>query len=169
MTAHPTSLFPSRTPHFNHVAMSLPADRLEAEGRQDICDFYGEVFGWQELPTMTVDRRRLVLSAHTPYQPPRRHPDWRWLRHHCPTFQQFVFLMAEDQPMACPRMDHFGLSVGDLDELRAAHARACAYRERDDRVEIVDPSVDDHEVVKIHSFYVRYLLPLMVEIQYWEF
>ena len=54
----------TRTPHFNHVAMSVPADLLDAEGRRDLVAFYGEVFGWQELPTETVDRRQLVLSAY---------------------------------------------------------------------------------------------------------
>jgi hypothetical protein len=142
-------LFPSRVPTFNHVAMSMPADRLDADGRKAICDFYGEVFGWEELPTQTEDRKRLVLSAHT--------------------YEQFVFLIADDRPMAAPRLDHFGLSVGSLDELTAAHARAVAYRERDDRVDIIDPDVEDHRVLKLHNFYVGYLLPLMVEVQHWEF
>ena len=142
-------LFPSRMPKFNHVAMSLPADLLDADGRKAIVDFYGEVFGWEELPTQTEDRKRLVLAAHT--------------------YEQFVFLIAEDQPMAAPRLDHFGLSVGALDELHAAHARAVAYRERDDRVDIIDPDVEDHRVLKLHNFYVGYLLPLMVEVQHWEF
>jgi hypothetical protein len=144
-----SNLFPSRTPHFNHVAMSVPVEQLDAPGRQDICAFYDDVFGWVELPTMTVDRRRLVLSAHS--------------------YEQFVFLVADDEPMTCPRMDHFGVSVGALAELHAAHARACAHRQDDPRVDVIDPSVEDHEVVKIHSFYVRYLLPLMVEVQHWEF
>lgn len=149
MTATPsTNLFPSRTPRVNHVAMSLPPDMLDSEGRRALTDFYGEVFGWIELPTMTLDRQRLVLSLHT--------------------YEQFIFLIAGDEPMACPRMDHFGLSVGALDELHAAHARAAAYRERDPRVDLIDPTVEDHEVLKLHSFYVRYLLPLMVEVQYWD-
>jgi hypothetical protein len=142
-------LFPSRTPTFNHVALSLPADRLDAAGRKEIVDFYGEVFGWEELPTQTEDRKRLVLSAHT--------------------YEQFVFLIADDQPIAAPRLDHFGISVGSVDELHAAHARAAAYRERDDRVDLIDPEIEDHGMVKIHNFYVGYLLPLMLEVQHWEF
>lgn len=141
-------LFPSRTPTFNHVALSLPADRLDPAGRKEIVDFYGEVFGWEELPTQTEDRKRLVLSAHT--------------------YEQFVFLIADDQPIAAPRLDHFGISVGSVDELHAAHARAAAYRERDDRVDLIDPEIEDHGMVKIHNFYVGYLLPLMLEVQHWE-
>ena len=29
--------------------------------------------------------------------------------------------------------------------------------------------VDDQKVVKIHSLYVQYLLPMMCEVQWWEF
>ena len=29
--------------------------------------------------------------------------------------------------------------------------------------------MDDQQVVKIHSLYVRYLLPMTIEFQYWEF
>ena len=69
------------TPRFNHVAMSLPADLLDEGNRADIVRFYDEVFGWKELPTMTEDRHRLVLS--------------------CYTYEQFVFLIAEETPMTC--------------------------------------------------------------------
>ena len=29
--------------------------------------------------------------------------------------------------------------------------------------------MDDQKMVKIHSLYVRYILPMMCEFQYWEF
>ncbi|MBV9040640.1 MAG: hypothetical protein JOZ68_06530, partial [Acidimicrobiia bacterium] len=64
-----------RQPRFNHVAMSLPADVLDERGRADIVAFYEEVFGWEELPQMTEDRKRLVLMAYR--------------------YGQFVFLIAD--------------------------------------------------------------------------
>jgi hypothetical protein len=143
-----TESTPTRTPRFNHVAMSVPADLLDERGRADILDFWGGVFGFQELPTETEDRRKLVLSAYD--------------------VEQFVFLIAEDDPMRCPRLDHFGMSVGTLEELEAFHAKAKAYAERDDRVDLVEQDVEDHDVVKIHNFYVRFLLPMMIEVQHFE-
>jgi hypothetical protein len=140
---------PTRTPRFNHVAMSLPADLLGEEGRRDIVRFYDEVFGWKELPTETVDRKKLVLSAYT--------------------YEQFVFLIADDPPMTAPRLDHFGISVGTEQELDDMLSRAKAFKARDDRVDIVDKELTDHGMVAITSFYVRYLLPMMVEVQWWEF
>jgi hypothetical protein len=139
----------TRTPRFNHVAMSVPADLLDAEGRAAILDFWGTVFGFEELPTETEDRRKLVMQAY----------DW----------EQFVFLIADDEPMSCPRLDHFGMSVGSLAELEAYHTKAKAYAERDDRVDLIEQHVDEHAgVLSLHSFYVRFLLPMMIEIQYFD-
>ena len=140
---------PTRAPRFNHVAMSVPTELLGEDGRRDLVHFYDEVFGWKELPTETVDGKKLVLSAYT--------------------YEQFVFLIADDPPMSCPRLDHFGMSVETEQELDDMLARAKAFRTRDERVDIVDREVTDHGMLAITSFYVRYLLPMMVEIQWWDF
>jgi len=71
--------------------------------------------------------------------------------------------------MTCARLDHFGLSVGAESELDEILARAKAWQARDDRVEIVDKTVDDHGMLAITSIYIRYLLPMMIEIQWWDF
>ncbi|MEZ5166500.1 MAG: VOC family protein [Acidimicrobiales bacterium] len=133
---------------FNHVAMSMAPEALDAKNRADITAFYAEVFGWQEHPTMTEDRKRLVMGVQS--------------------YDQFVFLIAEDEPMKAPRLDHFGLSVDTLDELHEVIARAKAYAERDDRVDIIDYDVEDHGMIKLHNFYVGFLLPMMVEVQCFE-
>ena len=145
--AHP--FYPSGNPRFNHVAMSLPADLLDAANRADVCRFFDEVLGFEEMEVMTEDRQRLILS--------------------CVHWDQFIFLIANDQPMECPRMDHFGFSVGSLAELQGIQDRAAAYRAHDDRVDLIELHADDQTVVKIHSVYVGYLLPLLCEVQWWEF
>ncbi|HEV3282347.1 MAG TPA: hypothetical protein VG032_12170 [Acidimicrobiales bacterium] len=145
--AHP--FYPTGNPHFNHVAMSLPADLLDETNRTDICRFWSDVFGFDEIEVMTEDRRRLILS--------------------CVHWDQFIFLIAEDEPMSCPRMDHFGFSVGSMEELQGVQERATAFRDRDARVDLIDLHSDDQKVVTIHSLYVRYLLPMMCEVQWWEF
>jgi len=141
--------YPSGNPRFNHVAMSMPAEMLGAQSRADILGFWNEVLGFEEMPTMTVDRKRLILS--------------------CVHWDQFIFLIAEDEPMRCPRMDHFGLAVGSRQELEGVEARAKAFRDHDDRVDLIGLHVDDQGMVKIHSLYVKYILPMMCELQYWEF
>jgi len=138
-----------RKPRFNHVAMSLSPDLLDGALRDEIVRFYHDVFGWDELPMLTIDGKRLVLSAYT--------------------YEQFVFLIADDSPMACPRLDHFGMSVATEAELDGMLERARAYQAADDRVEIIDKKREDHGVLAITSCYVRYLLPMMVEVQWWDF
>lgn len=141
--------YPTGNPRFNHVAMSLPSELLNEENRKDICRFYSEVFGFDEIETMTLDRKRLILS--------------------CVHWDQFIFLIAEDEPMSCPRMDHFGFALGSLSELQGVRDRAAAYREQDSRVDLIDLKADDQGVVTIHSCYIGYLLPMMCELQWWEF
>lgn len=139
-----------RLPRLNHVAMSLPADTLDADGRKAITDFYGEVFGWQEYDMLTQDRRRLVLRVHTD--------------------EQFVFLIADDDPMKAPRLDHFGMSVGSLDEFEELYAKVQGKAASDSEVDVVERDIDEYEgYLKLHNFYVRYKLPMMVEVQHFEY
>jgi hypothetical protein len=147
-SARDEPVFASRHPRFNHVAMSLAPDMLGVESRALLNDFYGSVFGWHELPMLTEERRRLVFQVQT--------------------VEQFVFLIADEPPMTCPRLDHFGLSVGAESELDDILARARAFQQHDDRVDIIDKKVDDHGMIAITSIYVRYLLPMMVEVQWWD-
>jgi hypothetical protein len=139
---------PSPIPRFNHVAMSLPAEALDEAGRAALLRFYGDVFGWTEMPTMTVDRERLVLRCHS--------------------HEQFVFLHAAAEPMRCGEMEHWGVSVATPGELDALLDAAQKFRETDGAVEILDRKTEDFTVLKLHSFYVRYRLPLMVEVQCYE-
>ena len=137
-----------RHPRFNHVAMSLPADALGEKGRAEIVNFYREVFGWEEVPQMTEDRKRLVLTAYR--------------------FGQFVFLIADDPPMSGPRMDHFGMEVDTMEELDDMLGRARAYAEKDERVDLVEKSAESYGPLTITSFYVGYLLPMMIEVQHFQ-
>ena len=143
------SLYPSGNPRFNHVAMSLPADMLDESNRGDLCRYFADVLGFDEMPTMTVDRKRLIFS--------------------CVHWDQFIFLIAEGDPMKCPRMDHYGLAVQSLEDLTAVRDRAVDFKKGDDRPELIDLHMDDQGPVKIHSIYLKYLLPMMCELQWWEF
>ena len=116
-----------RPPRMNHVAFSVPPELLNETGRKEIAGFYEEVFGWKELPTLTIDRARLVLQCHV--------------------FDQFVFIVGNDPITTCAPLDHFGLAVDTLEESEDTLARAKAYRERDDRVEVIDREVEDHGVL----------------------
>ena len=141
----------AKPPRFNHVALSLAPDQLDADGRAAILAFYSDVFGFEEYTQLTEDRRRLVLRAHT--------------------HEQFVFLVAGDPPMTAQRMDHFGLSVATLADFEEVARRAAVWKEIEpDAVDLIEPSFEEYVgALRLHSFYVRYRLPLMVETQHFEY
>jgi len=137
-----------RRAHFNHVAISVPSDLLDETGRAGLLAFYGDVFGWDEMPTLTKDRELFVLR--------------------CGSNEQFVYLTASEAPMRCPPLDHVGLSVATPPELDGMLERARAWKARDPDVEIVERGLEDYGFLRLHNFYVRYRLPLMFEVQCFE-
>ena len=141
----------SKAPRLNHVAMSVAPEELDADGRAALSAFYGDVFGFEEYPDLTQDRQRLVFRAHS--------------------HEQFMFLIADTTPMAAPRLDHFGLSVASLDDFEEVARRATAWKVKEpDVVDLIEPTVEEYVgALRLHSFYVRYRLPLMVETQHFEY
>lgn len=143
-----SEMFPSGIPRLNHVAMSVPSSLLAGEPRAELLEFYRGCFGWEELVEQGEEGRIAVLTV------------GHW--------DQFVFLHAEPTPMTTVRMDHFGVAVHSKEDFDSTWDRVAARAALDDRVDTIEPHVDDFEVLKLHAFYVRFRLPLMVEVQYWE-
>jgi len=144
MTARPAPL--------NHVAISMPRAALDHAGRADILAFYGDVFGWQELPDQEEPGDPLILATGA--------------------FGQFVYLLPSDEPMRTDPMDHFGVLTDSLAELDGILDRANSFASHDDRVRVIarhartthGPTAD----YTLTSGYVGFVLPLMVEIQHLE-
>ena len=134
----------------NHVAMSVPPERLSPEGRKEIMAFYNDVFGFNEFEMMAKDGERMVINTGP--------------------MQHFIYLHGEDPPMDCPRLDHFGYSVETLEEFDEIYDKAVEWSKRDDRVDLVEKQVENLEgAVEMTSFYVGYLMPMMIELQHWKF
>ena len=74
----PHPYYPAGNPKFNHVALSVPSDLLDETNRADLCGYFDEVLGFEEMPTETIDRKRLILS--------------------CVHWDQFIFLVAAYVP-----------------------------------------------------------------------
>jgi hypothetical protein len=60
------------------------------------------------------------------------------------------------------------MSVSTVAEFEDFYAKATAYSERDERTVLEDKMLDDFGVVELHAFYVRHILPLKVEVQYFD-
>ena len=74
--------------------------------------------------------------------------------------------------MRAPRLDHFGMSVAVARRLPGG--RTAAPRRGRTRspthVDLIEPQVEEYAgMLNLHSFYVRYRLPLMIETQHFEY
>jgi hypothetical protein len=140
----------SYSPRLNHVAMTMSPDSLDDQGRAQIKDFYGDVFGWTEGDNTGESGNPLIMMTGE--------------------FMQFVYLLPGDPALACPTLDHFGLQVSSVEEIEAIVAKAKAWQAKDDRVKIID--VKGRETggpqgrYVLTSAYIGYLLPMMVELQH---
>ncbi len=140
------------TPRFNHVAISMDPEVLDDQGRKDVLQFFGQVFGWTEGDNTGEKGNPLILYTGT--------------------FAQFVYLLPADPPLVAPSLDHFGLEVATKEELALYVDRAKTYKQTDDRVRIIDiesrttpgPTHD----YTLTSAYIGFLLPLLVELQHLE-
>ncbi|HYC24098.1 MAG TPA: hypothetical protein VEI94_15430 [Candidatus Bathyarchaeia archaeon] len=139
-----------KIPILNHVALSLPRELVsDTPDRRSMLDFYEQVFGWRIIDVMTIEGERIVLQLHA--------------------ISHFLFLVGSDSPTSCQRGDHFGIEVYERSALEQIVERARAFRaERDPRVELTEVGFEDYGTIKIHNVYVRYLLPIMVEVQFYE-
>jgi hypothetical protein len=144
---------PSVRPLLNHVAITVDATVLDEAGRAALLEFFGEVFGWTEGDNSTERGNPLIL--YTGRQ------------------RQFLYLLpGADDFLRSPPLDHFGLEVSSREELVAILGRAMAYRDKDERVTIIDldemvthgPRSD----FTLTNAYIGFLLPLMIELQYIE-
>jgi len=123
----------------SHVAMSVPAGTLTDEFRARVLDFYGRIFGWQELESLRLPDR-LTIAVGASYINVRERAD-------APTYTGY---------------EHFGVLFPTADELRQAWRRA-----HDDAAPemTLEPIEESGGFV---TFRLRYLLPLTVEAQYFS-
>jgi hypothetical protein len=67
--------------------------------------------------------------------------------------------------MHCPELDHFGLSVPTPAAIEAVHGRVVACQDKHPAASVTEIAVQDFKVLELRSFYVRYRLPLSIELQ----
>jgi hypothetical protein len=145
----------------NHVAMSMPTSAMDEETRADIERFYGEVFRWVPCTVTGESGNPLVMLMTGP--------------------KLFVFVYPETEAMVAPQHDHFGIEVFEESELDEILGRATTYKDKDERVRIIEKKVKRYEAntelrpdlegstgVDLVSCYVGYILPMMVEIQFFR-
>lgn len=139
-----------KTPVLNHVALTVPHALVsDTPQRRNLLEFYEGVFGWRAIDLMAIEGQRVVL--------------------HLQQLTHFLYLVGGDAPTTCLPGDHFGIEVYERETLEAIVRRAQAFKaERDPAVEITDLACEEYGTIRIHNAYIRYLLPLMVEVQFYD-
>ena len=139
-----------KPPILNHVALTVPRGLVsDTPERRNLLDFYESVFNWRAIDLMAIEGERVVLHLHQ-------------LTH-------FLYLVGGDRPTAALPGDHFGIEVYERETLEAIVGRARAFKaERDPAVEITALACEEYSTIRVHNAYIRYLLPLMVEVQFYE-
>ncbi len=136
---------------FNHMELTFPRGALDDVTRKEIADFYGEMFGWNGFDVELFDQRNFLLAADD-------------------GAQHFILLAEADEPMRAPGYDHLGILCDTREEVDDLLERARRWREKDDRVQILEFEKDLVQgPVTVHAFYVRYLLPIQFDVQCIEY
>jgi hypothetical protein len=134
---------------FNHMELTLPRGALEA-ARSEIKTFYADLFGWDALDVPILKQTGLLLRTD-------------------PETSQFILITEQRAHLVSPGFDHLGVLCETRSEVDALLARARDWQRRDARVELKEYDDLVTGPVTTHAFYVRYLLPIWLDVQVLEY
>jgi hypothetical protein len=130
---------------FNHMEITLPDGDL-TKYREELKQFYGEVFGFESLDVPILKQTGLLL---------RTDPDT----------SQFLLITEQTKHLSAPGYDHLGFLYETRAEVDALREKVGKLQERDPRIEIKDYDDLVTGPVTVRAFYVRFLLPLWFDVQ----
>ncbi len=137
------------TMRFNHMELTFPKGTLDEKLFEDLERFYGGIFGWTGMKASVVGQSNYLLLVDE---------------------GQFILLAESSKPMQAPGYDHLGLLVETRQEVDELLEQCRKFRERDDRVDIMEFDEDLKQgPVTVHAFYVKYLLPIRFDVQALEY
>jgi hypothetical protein len=134
---------------FNHMELTVPKDALE-KSRVEIKAFYADLFEWDALDVPIPEQTGLLLRTD-------------------PETSQFILVTEQRAHLSSPGFDHLGMLCDTRAEVDALLARAKHWQRRDARVEIKEYEDLVTGPVTTHAFYVRYLLPIWLDVQVLEY
>ncbi len=134
---------------FNHMELTLPKGALEAS-RGEIKKFYADLFDWDALDVPILKQTGLLLRTDA-------------------ETSQFILLTEQRAHLSSPGFDHLGMLCDTRAEVDALLEKAKVWQRRDARVELKEYADLVTGPVTTHAFYVRYLLPIWLDVQVLEY
>jgi hypothetical protein len=128
---------------FDHMELTVPVGSLTTTLRKEIDDFYGSIFGWSGFDIDVAGRPCRLLMCGS---------------------DQFIQLLESERPLNSPGSDHLGLLLESRQDVDDALAACERYAESDDRVSIEQRQDLAYPDLTVHTFYVKYLLPISFDV-----
>ena len=136
---------------FNHMELTVPPGSLDAAMRRDLGAFYGEMFNWRGIDVELFEQTNFLLTGDD-------------------ASQSFVLVAEAKKHMSSPGYDHLGILCDTRDDVDELLEVAKRWRDKDDRVKIIEFEKDLVQGrVTVHAFYVKYLLPILFDVQCIEY
>jgi hypothetical protein len=131
------------------MELTLPKGALDGV-RADIKAFYADLLGWEALDVPILRQTGLLLRTDA-------------------ETSQFILVTEQRAHLSSPGFDHLGLLCDSRAEVDALLAKAKEWQRRDARVELEEYDDLVTGPVTTHAFYVRYLLPIWLDVQVLEY
>jgi hypothetical protein len=129
---------------FNHMEITIPKGAATEAFRGEVDAFYGDVLGFSCRTTRMFDEDCVLMDLPT---------------------GDFILLIEGDGPLSAPGFDHLGIRMPHRAGVDDALAKAKAWREKDDRVQIKEYADGELDGKLFHAFYLKHLLPIWFDIQ----
>lgn len=137
------------TMRFNHMELTFGEGLLTDETRHEISTFYQEILGWTSMDVEVLGQKALLLAVDQ-------------------EVSQFILVAESPKPIHSPGYDHLGVLLETRAEVDEVMAKCRAFQQRDERVRIKEYPDLDQKVVVVRAFYVKYLLPIWLDVQCME-
>jgi len=129
----------------SHVAVTVPAELLSDARKAEWLAFYESVFGWTENSALGIPGERVLVQLPADGDP------------------QYLTVRASAAPMQTSGYEHLGIWVASESEINVLYERARRYADQNPAVQLTD--VGRLYGGALHTFRVRYVLPLAIEVQ----
>jgi hypothetical protein len=134
----------------NHMELTFPEGTLTEEKKQQIGDFYLQLFGWNSLEIEIVEQKALLLMIDE-------------------EVSQFILCAESPNPIQSPGYDHLGFLYESRDEVDALLTKCKALQKDNPEIQIKEYDDLVEGPTTVHAFYVKYLLPIWFDVQSIEY
>lgn len=125
------------------MELTVPVGSLTTTLREEIDAFYGSIFGWSGFDIDVAGQPCRLLQCGSDH---------------------FIQLVESTRPLQSPGSDHLGLLLDSRQQVDDALEACERYAEKDNRVSVERRADLTYPGLTVHTFYVRYLLPISFDV-----